>query len=311
MRTTLVVLTLLCLPPVALAQGWETVDFYIAEDITGIDFLGPDTAFLVTSGGTIARTFDAGVTWQARVLEADIPLEDIEFADSNHGFVCGRNGRFFMSNDGGLTWQNYSLGDTTDWLLSIEMIDARTGVMVGMKRKEFNLPEGYTLRTTNGGRSWDEQKSRGAGYGELFNLDNRILYFPSYGRLQGSLDQGKTWSDTKIDLPKPGREVAIMDRTGLLVGNLGLCAYSTDAGLTWTEVTLDTQAHLTSVLLLTPQVGCIAGHEGVIMFTRDGGKTWERDAVDKMFDIYDLVEVGDWLYAVGSEGNIIRKRIRQ
>ncbi|HUV31803.1 MAG TPA: YCF48-related protein [Acidobacteriota bacterium] len=293
------------------AQGWEAVEFPLRENITGASFVHPDTGHLVTNGGKHARTFDAGATWWGLQITAGEPLEDVYFLDGMAGYVCGRKGAIHMTRDGGEHWQNISWPDTAATLVSMCMMDKWTGVTTGLYPTKDIPFGGIALRTTDGGHTWRPLSLSGQAYGDLLNLPGDALYCASMGYLNVSRDKGKSWQSEKIGDGRPGRALALSGKNGVMIGNHGMCAYTEDSAKTWHPVDLgDDERHFTCVVMVNDTVGYIGGTKTSLFTTTDGGHTWQQELMAKSFHVLDLTLVGDWLWAVGTEGGIIRKKVR-
>jgi len=67
-----------------------------------------DEWWVVTVGGVVYYTLDAGVSWTLSALPGNVTeLHDIQFPTDSVGFVCGRygnNGRAWRTYNGGYTW---------------------------------------------------------------------------------------------------------------------------------------------------------------------------------------------------------------
>jgi photosystem II stability/assembly factor-like uncharacterized protein len=292
------------------AQDWEPLTFPISENITEITFIHPDTGFVVTGGGRCAATYDGAVTWYNLPVALGTPLEGVHFLNADTGIVCGRMGAIYRTLDSGNTWENHSLPDTLPWLTSVVMLDHLNGYVTGLSRTQGKPMAGIGLRTTNGGESWKPQRQIGIGYGELFLSADTSLYFQSYGKLNVSADKGKSWKSLPTGMANPTRATAILGKTGLTAGNGGAVGYSTNGGKTWTEAKHNVVAHFTSVVLVDSLVGYVGGTEGVIMKTTDGGQQWKAEKPPIKFHIYDMISSGEYLYAVGHGGGIMRKKVR-
>ncbi|NOY88553.1 MAG: hypothetical protein GXO93_04060, partial [FCB group bacterium] len=114
-----VILSLLI--PSLWAQNWQIVDGPLQGNINGITFVSPDTMFIITDKGNMARSFDAGKTWDTFHVSLGVSLEDIQFFTSDTGYVCGNKGSILYTTDGGYTWNKEPINDTTSWLFDIQM----------------------------------------------------------------------------------------------------------------------------------------------------------------------------------------------
>ncbi len=62
--------------------------------------------------------------------------------------------------------------------------------------------------------------------------------------------------------------------------------------------------------MIDENTGYIGGTKASIFKTTDGGRNWNQELMAKSFDVFALCIIGDWLWAVGADGGIIRKKVR-
>ncbi len=294
------------------SQNWEPIELPLSEAITGVSFPSADTAFVVTNGGSFVRTYNGCRTWTVGLRSAlnGVTLEDVCFLNTRVGAACGRRGAIYWTTNGGEQWTKCSIKDTLPWLLSIQLFDTKTAIVVGMSRDSANLLSGLLLRTTDAGATWNKIPQSGIGFGELFYRIGSPVCFQSYGELHFSRDFGQTWESRRTIAGKPARATAVFGKTAIIAGNQGACAYSSDGGETWTSVTLPEKYHFTSAVLVDDKIGYVAGIGPAVFRTSDGGKTWSdvRSGID--FDIYQLRVAGKNLYAAGTKGGMARRLAR-
>jgi len=292
------------------AQNWQIVDSPLKENINGITFVGPDTMFIITDKGNMARSFDAGKTWDTFRVTFGTSLEDIQFFTSDTGYVCGAKGSILYTTDGGYTWDKEPINDTVSWLFDIQMFSRKVGLVAGLTNTK-NMPfGGVAYRTTNGGKNWKKLKTFGLGYSEIFYQPNHPVYLLSYGKINYSNDLGKTWKSTLTVEGKPGRALSFYGKTGIVCGLQGMCAYSNDTGKTWYPAQQDKQTMFIAAQMVDEENGYIGGTKATILKTSDGGKTWDKESLPQSFNIYDFYLVGNRLYAVGTDGSIIFKKVK-
>ena len=305
-----IILALLILRSAAASQGWQVVNSPFEDNITGICSVHPDTFFIVTNKGNCGRTYDAGKSWQVVPVAADVHLEDVSFADSKLGVGCGRSGALYRTVDGGSTWESISLTDTIPWFMDVEMFNAQTGLVIGMTRDSVSPLQGLAFRTTDGGRSWKKQKMLGLGYSEILYRPGGPVYLLSFGQLNYSHDLGKSWKSFKTVEGMAARTVSIFGKTGVLAGPNGMCAFSSDTGKTWTKLDQWSDKIYIAAEMIDEKVGYIGGARSTIMRTPDGGRTWKAELMARSFDVLDMCLIGDRLFAVGSKGGIIAKKVK-
>ncbi len=292
------------------AQDWKAVKLPVDEAITGIQFISPDTGFLVTREGTFLRTYDRCATWQTGTVDKTARLEDVSFASTAHGLVCGGYGALYVTEDSGQSWDNVSPGDSAHMYFDVLMVDTRIALVSGMDRGA-NVPyAGILLRSTNGGRSWLGQESMGMGYSELISTDAGRILLPSFGQLHVSTDQGETWQTRHLGIRGRARALSLSGSTGFLVGPESMCARSTDSGQTWTNLQIEEDRTFVAVEVVNEQTAYIGGLGSHMLVTTDGGQTWKEELMARSFSVLDMALIGDRLYAVGSEAAMVYKIVR-
>ncbi|RKX27836.1 MAG: hypothetical protein DRP47_05975 [Candidatus Zixiibacteriota bacterium] len=303
-------LFLLMLASAANAQGWQSMTLNWNETLTGVAFTHPDTGFLVSASGGFAQTVDGGKTWKTTVVNEGVKLEDVSFASGNRGLVCGHRGGLFLTTDGGRNWLDISPGDTNHIYFDVEWIDSKTALLTGMDRGAEAPMAGVAYHSIDTGHTWQRLESMGMGYSEINVSPDGTVCFPSYGQLLCSHDKGSSWTKIRTFNDSPARTLSIFGKTGLMAGPHGMCAISEDSGKTWTLVLQSESSTFVTAELIDEHSGYIAGPKAIMMRTADGGKTWERELLVKSFHILDMCQIGNRLYAVGSEGSIIYKIIK-
>jgi photosystem II stability/assembly factor-like uncharacterized protein len=139
----------------------------------------------------IFATTDGGATWKKESLPGYSDIEDIAFANPRDGWAVGTDflgerATIFATTDGGATWMRqlnrtfpipYS---STNWahnLVSVAVVDAKRVWAVG--------GDGLILATSNGGRTWQQQRSATAAWlGSVSFADAR------HGWIAGETDDG-------------------------------------------------------------------------------------------------------------------------
>jgi photosystem II stability/assembly factor-like uncharacterized protein len=303
-------LLLLTVSSSVVGQGWVAVDFPLEENITGICFVHPDTGFAVTDKGYCARTYDAGKTWKVLSVASDTHLEDVSFVNGSLGVVCGRRGGLYRTLDGGATWENKSLKDTLPWFGDVEMFNAKTGLVIGMTRDSLSPFGSLIYRTVDGGATWKKQQPLGSGNSEILYRSGGPVYLLSFGQLHISHDLGRSWQSIRTVNGALARTLSILGKTGILAGPNGMYAYSSDTGQTWTASDRPANKVYIAAELVDEQVGYIGGAPATVMRTADGGQTWDQEVMARSFDVLDMCLIGDRLYAVGSNGGMIYKKVR-
>ena len=311
MRTFIILLSCLLITATCSiqAQNWNALNFPLEEDISGVSFVGTDTAFFVTNKGKLIRTFDKLQSFDSFNPAPGISLEDVSFLNSEIGFICGSKGTFMKTTDGGYTFEKINITDSIPWFFDVEMFDDKHGLLIGMSRDPKSPFSGLSFRTSDGGKNWVKVKPYGIGLSEIGYYDNTIKV-QSFGRLNSSTDFGKTWKSDSTVTGNPGRAFSFYKNSGILCGLKGLCAFTNDGGKTWFPAEQNTQKMFIAAQMVSNTDGYIGGTKSTLLKTIDGGKSWNPELMAKSFDVYDLILVNDRLYAVGTGGGIIWKKVK-
>lgn len=307
--SALLALLLLAFAATAHAAEWQKVDIPANEDLSGVSFLNRDTGIVVTQYGRYLLTEDGSKRWRSFSEKPPVALEDIDFFNENVAAICGRGGRLYITTTGLDGWQNVSLPDTTPWLLDVEMLDDTTGLVIGITRNPENIFEGLTLRTTDGGKTWNPLTQLGYGLADIEVADDGTVMVLSFGKLSESKDKGFSWTSHLTFDGEPCRTFALHGRHGIMGGLKGLCAYTEDRGQTWNIVRQSLDYVLIASEMVSDKVGYIGGTKGVLLRTDDGGASWTKETLPEAFDIFEMQLVDGRLFIVGSDGKMYYKDI--
>ena len=307
---TLLLSTLVVFTTSSQAQNWKVVTVPTEDVIIGMEFVHPDTGFIVTTEGEVGWTYDRGGTWTFSRVAHEIDPQDVSFANGRIGVVCGRAGLIYHSADGGQTWTDVSLDDTTVSFISAQMLTPKIGLVVGMSTEKESLYKGMAFRTTDGGATWSQVDVAGMGFAELFYEPSVGVYFPAFGLLNHSIDRGKTWQTDKSTESGQARTVSFHGDVGVLAGPGGICATSNDGGLTWVDRKQDPQLNFLAAAVVDDTTIYVGGTNATMVRTVDGGTKWTRELLARSFSVYDMQVVGDRLYAAGSDGGMVYRVVK-
>lgn len=307
-----------CLSPL---QAQQTESMWTLLDASPFDgyrfedgsFIDPTTGWIVSGAGEIWRTADSGATWD---LLDTVPayLRSTVFLDDQHGFVgtlnqanvlyemtdgatltditdrisgpspsgvCGLwavnesviygvgwyagPAHFIKTTDGGQTWSSRSMSEYVGSLVDVYFWDEQRGIAVGGSAGAGSNSRAVVLLTEDGGDTWAVQYTSSAS-GE--------------------------WS-WKITFPTPTTGYVSVEGNGFPAKVLK----TTDAGLTWTELTIPGSSDLQGLGFITEDLGWSSGR-GTTSVTTDGGQTWETLTLDGSINRFEFF--GDTLgYAMG------------
>ncbi len=100
-------------------NGWEVLNTNITDDLHDVEFINDSIGFIYSYGtGNIYKTTDEGNTWVIIKQTDSIYLEQIQFINSDIGWICGEKGTILKTYDGGQSWADISIdGDDKNLLL--------------------------------------------------------------------------------------------------------------------------------------------------------------------------------------------------
>lgn len=127
-------------------RNWSRVDLPVPAELRpyfhlrGVAAVGPSVWVVGRPGSVVLHSADAGKTWSAQRTGSPIPLNDVQFVDSDHGWAVGEMGTILATSDGGRTWTAQRGGNQQAALLWIAG-DARQIPLTAVAR--LGGEEGY------------------------------------------------------------------------------------------------------------------------------------------------------------------------
>ena len=152
-------------------KSWSRESFDNSSGRSDIAFLDSQRAWVVFTGGSLAYTPDAGISWEyvpGGTTGASISTNSVFFLDENLGWIAGwrsrsanlqsglqfgsflTDGMIARTTDGGESWTRRDSG-TGRFLWDVAFVDAQEGWAVG----SF----GTILYSDDGGATWEPQYS--------------------------------------------------------------------------------------------------------------------------------------------------------
>lgn len=176
----------------------------------------------------------------------------VDFIDADRGWAVGYQQRpqlnfdprdgppmpiAYSTTNGGDTWTTRTVDASAPWLrlYDVSFVDASNGLVVG--------EQGAIYRTTNGGSTWTRQRL-GASSEQLSGVDFVApdtayavggILSSNQQRVYKWTSATSTWKTARPTTPNYLSGVDFTSRDhGVVVGNNGEIAYTTDGGSTWT-----------------------------------------------------------------------------
>jgi len=291
--------------------NWATQDPDLDFSIFGIQFVDADNGWAVSDFGGIARTTDAGTTWNLKTSTITTNfLQGVSaLPDGNNVWAVGQNGTILHTSNGGNNWGTQFFAGSSI-LNAVSFANANVGYIAGdgtiLKTTDggnnwseltppvFNTfwgvdflnpatgivvgGSGTILRTTNSGGSWDDQTTGGSDLQSVSTLTfNKAVAVGSGGTILLTTDGGNNWVSQNSGILTQLNSVSFSDTSnGTAVGDGGIILRSTDGGVNWNPQTSGTSQTLRGVFFSDSNNGTAVGEEGTILKTTDAGANWTR-----------------------------------
>ncbi len=263
---------------------------------------------VVGERGTVLRSADRAVTWQAVPRATPATLTGIAFApgadgSAARGWAVGHDGVILGTKDTGRTWAvEFRTDNLQDSFLDVVALSPLHAVAVGAY--------GLFAETKDGGRTWTRRK-----IGEDDFHFNRIARGPAgtlylageRATLLRSSDDGANWS--ALTTGATGSFFGVLPLApGILLahGLRGQVFRTTDDGKTWTASATPQPALLATALLLKNASILVAGGAGALSLSPDGGITFNAVAGAPTKAIAALLELPDGSVLTLGEGGANR-----
>lgn len=212
--------------------------------------------------------------WEPKDM-ANKPLKAMFFYDQARGCLVGDSGTIWNTTDGGYSWKKQNFFDVS--FLDVHFPTISNGYAAGYS---IDLtPSLVICKTTDTGNSWTIANSTILPTlpSAIHFTDNATGYIVGGLSIAKTTDNGVNWTTTSTT--ETMNDIWFLNSSvGFAVGNNTTLKKTTDAGDTWSNVTIDTSANLLHIHFADEQNGFIAGRSGsnsILLRTTDGGTNWE------------------------------------
>ncbi len=231
------------------------------------------TAFALGHFGPLARTTDAGRSWQVLNRTIGSRASALSFATASVGYAVQFPGTVYRTRDGGRSWQlrrrrrpSPAVGPQPP-SVAIATPSTRDVVLVGL---------GGVSRSTNAGRSFAHVRGRAVAHLSLTGIAwARRMHLIAWGphAILRSRTGGRTW--TRMAIPHVTLDTAAFASAslGLLVDSSGRLWRTTNGGRHWTRL-LGYPRERASQLSIASRHDAYATTADGLLHSRDGGATW-------------------------------------
>jgi len=228
-------------------QGWENL----------VKFKNDSLGLFMGDNSLILKSTDAGETWNPKVIDLKMNLNDFQFVGDSIVYAIGdadfengesRESILIKSVDNGETWDSIA-SFPRQILWSISFLNADTGIVAGYSG---------IFRTSNSGKTWNSVWD--------------ITRFPDW-------------------YIEPQQIVFVNSQIGFAVGVGGpqhgssknLLLKTIDSGLAW-DTLFTFQQGLTSIYFINADTGFVGTEPGFLYKTIDGGHTWSEKKITEFWN---------------------------
>jgi len=228
--------------------------------------------------------------WQQILVPSRVLLTSVNFADKDNGWAVGHDATILHTTDGGLSWQlQQTLPELDRPLLAAAFTDASNGVVVGAY--------GMYFATNDGGKSWSKQF-----LDSLLPIDD-VEYL---AEIRAESEEEYQFEIASI-LPHFNGISYLKNGRLMLVGEMGLVAFSSDNGATWQRQQDIYQGSFFTSLESDNGTLFVAGLRGNMFRSTDAGVNWQQVKLSNNFNINHLSQLsnGD-IFAAQNNGVVLK-----
>jgi photosystem II stability/assembly factor-like uncharacterized protein len=245
-------------------------------------------ATLALVPGALAGAAEVGHALKARLAARSLLL-DIAAADGRLVAV-GERGHILFSDDRGVTWTQADV-PTAVTLTGVFLLDRNIGWAVGY--------DAVILRTGDGGRTWELQRSAPEEERPLFDVyfadASHGFAIGAYGAFLATADGGTTWEERSISEEDVHLHHVARAASGALfiAAESGTLFRSDDGGASWRELPSPYEGSLFATVPLEGKALLLLGLRGHLFRSEDGGESWTAIASGTEAMLTDGVMLGD------------------
>ncbi len=307
--------------------------------------------FATGQRGHILFSDDGGDSWQQAEVPVRSSLLDIAFPTHDVGYAVGHEGVILKSTDAGKTWtlvyDGYRIAseglkfytalmeeDPDSDIYAALADEMDFAVSQGADKPLFSIhcfgPEacnaigayGLSIRTRNGGESWEPTMHRNENLSFYHMFDtaslpgkNRFFLVGEAGMFMiARVDEAAGGAQQIDNVPWEGSFFTATDTQDdtIVVGGLrGRMFKTPDEGLTWNEVSKPATSSIVDTVTLSDGRVVATGVAGEILLSSDNGSSFKRIASDDLGRINTLAEGPDNTLIVGGPKGLGKVKLPQ
>lgn len=269
--------------------------------------VGLFTTLVVTLAGLYAFSPRVPATLAPSVIPVDKMLLTGITHTSAGLITAGELGHILISADKGQSWQHAEL-DTQRHALITRLVfseDGSLGLAIGH--------EGWILRTTDGGRRWQEvafDEKAGEPLMDVARLPSGDwLAIGAFGQVMRSHDDGQSWQTEPalkgIDWHLNAIASSPKGRHWMIVGEAGTALRSLDGGNRWEVLPEFYDGSLYGISHMQGERWIAYGMRGNLFVSQDNGDHWENIQLKSRTSLHADLRLGPSTLVLGGQGGVV------
>lgn len=321
MKSILTIIVIVSMTFTPLHAQWREVNSPTSKTITDIHIVDSENGFMSCSLGTVLKTTNGGLDWQAYDTGISASFMSIFGIDKDTVYTARYS--LYKSTNSCTSWVDYGGFLSSSTIVDIYFSSPKTG---------FIIKSGKLYKTNDYGLNWhkvyDNVYSNGnilftsqdTGYvvgGATVDCDPVPCMPPIiYGDIIKTTDGGDSWEKLSFF-----NDTLNIISASFINNNFGYCFSSNntiqkteDGGLTWISINTGITGNISEGLFINKSIGFIITYSGQIYITTNGGMNWDLEytASDGLFEMGSsnkMVVAGgnDGLICVRNLDNITNK----
>lgn len=256
-------------------NSWHLTFIPGGKFFSNIAFTG-NTAYMIGVKDMIpklVKSTDSGQNWLdvSMGINDSMYIDKISITDNENLIICGQKGydfpsKILKSTDAGASWNIYQMNTKGYFVTDLEFTDTQRGTAVGY--------EGYRLYTTNGGVNWIENRTSDTStiIFDLSKAGSNLISVGSVGFIEKTGNSGMNWQRVSRNFTRDHLfSVSFGDaNTGLVSGLNGTLLRTTNKGVNWSVITLESIYDIMKVKMANSQIAYLTSRNKVLKTTNSG-----------------------------------------
>jgi len=205
---------------------WQRQKTEASHALRSISVIG-DSVWVSGDEGVILHSGDGGQTWKRQISGVTRGLEDIYFADAQHGWAVGWIGAVLRTTDGGEKWEQVNQKAASWSLSAVYFRNVNEGWAVGFG--------GQVIATRDGGVKWEKQNTPAESWLSSVRFDKSGRGWITTGEGFLTSTDGKTWRVAPSTEGGYPHRIVPMNGGLWAIGSVGVLRRA-DADQKWTVI---------------------------------------------------------------------------